>query len=134
MDLKSVVIDEKKALDTLLLKLEKQHEYVVKNDVFNMDAIVRDINESLREIAKIEMERRNITQGEAMGKIIEELKDEELEHEYRKVKKLLQEIQLQKSINDTLIRQSLSFTNKMIQYLNPDRSVKTYGAHGKMKR
>lgn len=134
MDLKSVVIDEKKALDTLLLKLEKQHEYVVKNDVFNMDAIVRDINESLREIAKIEMERRNITQGEAMGKIIEELKDEELENEYRKVKKLLQEIQLQKSINDTLIRQSLSFTNKMIQYLNPDRSVKTYGAHGKMKR
>lgn len=134
MDLKSVVINEKKALKELLIKLEKQHKYVVENDVFNMDAIVKDINESLREIAKIEMERRNITQGESMSKIIEELKDEELEYEYREVKKLLEELQLQKSTNDILIRQSLSFTNKMLQYLNPDRSAKTYGAYGKMKR
>lgn len=134
MDLKSVVINEKKALNTLLEKLEKQHKYVVENDIFNMDAIVKDINESLSEIAKIEMERRNITQGESMGKIIEELNDEELEYEYREVKKLLEELQLQKSTNDTLIKQSLSFTNKMLQYLNPDRSAKTYGAYGKMKR
>ena len=63
MDLKSIVINEKRALETLLERLEKQHKFVVENDVFNMDSIVRDINESLREIASIEMERRSLTNG-----------------------------------------------------------------------
>lgn len=134
MDLKTVVINEKIALEGLLIKLENQHEYVVKNDVFNMDSIVKDINHSLREIAKIEMERRNITSGKDMSRIVEELGDEELECEYREVKKLLHSLELQKSTNELLIKQSLSFTNKMLQYINPDRSAKTYGAYGKMKR
>lgn len=134
MNLKSIVINEKRALEALLVKLEKQHEFVVKNDVFNMDSIVRDINDSLREIANIEMERRNITSGEDMSKIVEELGDEELEREYREIKKLLHSLELQKSTNELLIKQSLSFSNKMLQYLNPDRSAKTYGAYGKMKR
>ncbi|KGK86050.1 flagellar protein FlgN [Clostridium sp. HMP27] len=134
MDLKSIVINEKRALETLLERLEKQHKFVVKNDVFNMDSIVRDINESLREIASIEMERRNLTTGKDMSKIVEEFGDEELEREYREIKKLLHSLELQKSINELLIKQSLSFTNKMLQYINPDRSVKTYGAYGKMKK
>lgn len=134
MDLKTVVINEKRALEGLLIKLENQHKYVVKNDVFNMDSIVKDINDSLREIAKIEMERRNITSGEDMSRIVEELGDEELEREYREIKKLLHSLELQKSTNELLIKQSLSFTNKMLQYLNPDRSAKTYGSYGKMKR
>lgn len=134
MNLKSIVINEKRALEALLVKLEKQHEFVVKNDVFNMDSIVRDINDSLREIANIEMERRTITSGEDMSKIVEELNDEELEREYREIKKLLHSLELQKSTNELLIKQSLSFTNKMLQYINPDRSAKTYGAYGKMKR
>lgn len=134
MNLKSVVINERKALESLLIKLEKQHEFVVKNDVFNMDSIVRDINDSLREIAKIEMERRNVTSGEDMSKIVESMGDEELEREYREVKKILHSLELQKGTNELLIKQSLSFTNKMLQYINPDRSSKTYGAYGKMKR
>lgn len=134
MDLKSIVINEKRALEALLERLEKQHEFVVKNDVFNMDSIVRDINDSLREIAGIEMERRNITSGKEMSKIVEELGDVELEREYREIKKLLHSLELQKGTNELLIKQSLSFTNKMLQYINPDRSAKTYGAYGKMKR
>ncbi|WP_097025902.1 flagellar protein FlgN [Clostridium peptidivorans] len=134
MNLKSVVINEKMALESLLVKLEKQHEFVVKNDVFNMDSIVRDINDSLKEIAKIEMERRNITSGEDMSKIVEELGDGELEGEYREVKKLLHALELQKSTNELLIKQGLRYTNKMLQYINPDRSAKTYGVYGKMRK
>lgn len=134
MNLKSVVINEKRALESLLVKLEKQYEFVVKNDVFNMDSIVRDINDSLKEIAKIEMERRNITSGEDMSKIVEDLGDEELEGEYREVKKLLHALELQKSTNELLIKQGLSYTNKMLQYINPDRSAKTYGVYGKMRK
>ncbi|WP_027625843.1 flagellar protein FlgN [Clostridium lundense] len=133
-ELNSIVVAEIKALEDLLQCLDRQHEYVAKNDVFKMEKIVEEINSCNKEIAKLEMERRKLTNGESMGKIVDSLNDKELEENYRKARKLIEELKVQKETNEILIKQGLGYTNRMLQVLNPDRQPKTYGAYGKMKR
>ena len=58
----------------------------------------------------------------------------ELENNYYKIKNLLQEVVLQKDTNELLIKQGLSFTNRILNVLNPVRETKTYNAYGKVKK
>ena len=122
----------------LLQLLEEQHSYIVKNDVFNMEAMVEKIQLCNQQIANSELKRREITKGLLEGKtfgfLIEELKDEELENSLRNIRKLLEEVRLQKDTNELLIKQGLSFTNRMLIMLNPDRQAKTYNGYGKIQR
>ena len=122
----------------LLQLLEEQHSYIVKNDVFNMEAMVEKIQLCNQQIANSELKRREITKGLLEGKtfgfLIEELKDEELENSLRNIRKLLEEVRLQKDTNELLIKQGLSFTNRMLIMLNPDRQAKTYNGYGKIGR
>ena len=122
----------------LLQLLEEQHSYIVKNDVFNMEAMVEKIQLCNQQIANSELKRREITKGLLEGKtfgfLIEELKDEELENSLRNLRMLLEEVRLQKDTNELLIKQGLSFTNKMLIMLNPDRQAKTYNGYGKIGR
>lgn len=133
-ELNSIVESEIKALEDLLECLDRQHEYIAKNDVFKMEKVVEEINSCNKEIAKWEMERRKLTNGESMGKIVDGLNDKELVENYRKARKLIEELKVQKETNEILIKQGLGYTNRMLQVLNPDRQPKTYGAYGKMKR
>ncbi|WP_315121920.1 flagellar protein FlgN [uncultured Clostridium sp.] len=129
----TIIVEETKFLEKLLVALEKQHEYITKNEVFKMEAVVEEIQNLNIEIAKWEMERRNLTKGRGMLEIVEELGDSEIENNYRKIRALVEELKTQKELNEALIRQGLGYTTKMLQILNPDRSPKTYGAYGKMK-
>jgi len=61
------------------------------------------------------------------------LNNEELENNYRSIKKLLEEIQLQRETNELLIRQGLGFTTQMLNVLNPNKGPKTYNAYGKRR-
>ncbi|MEW9093529.1 MAG: flagellar protein FlgN [Clostridiaceae bacterium] len=131
--LNNIILEETKFLEKLLVALEKQHEYITKNEVFKMEAVVQEIQNLNVEIAKWEMERRNLTKGRGMLEIVEELGDSEIENNYRKIRALVEELKTQKELNEALIRQGLGYTTKMLQILNPDRSAKTYGAYGKMK-
>ena len=132
-ELNSIILGEIKAFEELLEALDKQHEYIVKNDVFKMESIVDEIEEKSKNIAKWEMDRRKITKGRAMSEIIRECKDEELENNYRKARKLVEELNLQKDTNETLLKQGIVYANKMLQIINPNREAKTYSAYGKMK-
>lgn len=131
--LNNIILEETKFLEKLLVALEKQHEYIAKNEVFKMEAVVQEIQNLNVEIAKWEMERRNLTKGRGMLEIVEELGDSEIENNYRKIRALVEELKTQKELNEALIRQGLGYATKMLQILNPDRSPKTYGAYGKMK-
>lgn len=129
----TIIVEETKFLEKLLVALEKQREYITKNEVFKMEAVVEEIQNLNIEIAKWEMERRNLTKGRGMLEIVEELGDSEIENNYKKIRALVEELKTQKELNEALIRQGLGYATKMLQILNPDRSPKTYGAYGRMK-
>ena len=132
--LNKVMLQEIEAVGTLLLALEEQHRYIVVNDIFAMEACVDKIKEANKNIAYMEVERRKLTENRAMTDIIQELRDTELEDNYYKIKQLLQEVVLQKDTNELLIKQGLSFTNRILNVLNPVREVSTYNAYGKVKK
>lgn len=132
--LNDVMIKEIAAVKELLSALDKQHGYILKNDIFSLEKIVSDIQLINKKVAQIEMERRQITRGQSMRKIIYDLKDEETENNYRKMKILLQEVKVQNNSNNLLIKQNLSFTNRMLEVLNPNRQTKVYNSYGKFKR
>ncbi|QGU95053.1 flagellar protein FlgN [Clostridium bovifaecis] len=126
------------ALGTLLQLLEEQHLYIVKNDVFSMEAVVGKIQSCNQQVAAMEIKRREITKGlledKTFSKLIEELDDKELEKNFTNIRKMLEEVRIQKDTNEVLIKQGLSFTNRMLMILNPDRQAKTYNGYGKITR
>lgn len=136
LQLNELMIVQLQALGALLQLLEEQHLYIVKNDVFSMEAVVEKIQSCNQQIAAMEIKRREITkdllENKTFGKLIEELDDKELEKNFRNIRKMLEEVKLQKDTNDILIKQGLSFTNKMLMILNPDRQAKTYNGYGKI--
>jgi flagellar biosynthesis/type III secretory pathway chaperone len=132
--LNSVMLQEIEAVLMLLLALEEQHRCIIVNDIFALEACVGKIKEANKNIACIEVERRKLTESRAMTEIIEELRDDELENNYNKIKQLLQEVILQKDTNELLIKQGLSFTNRILNVLNPVRETKTYNAYGKVRK
>ena len=137
-DLLEVMKTQLLALDELLHVLEKQHEYIIKDDVFGMEAVVEEIQEINQKVANIELQRRrytnNLLDNKTLGQIIFELDNEELINVFRNLRKKLEEIRLQKDTNDLLIKQGISLNNRILAFLNPDRQAKTYNGYGKMKR
>lgn len=131
--LNKVMVQETEAVRNLLLELEEQHRCIIVNDIFGMEACVNKIKEANKNIAFMEVERRGLTKNKAMGIIIEEAHNLELEKNYNIIKMLLEEVILQKDTNELLIRQGLRFTNKMLNVLNPSKETMTYNAYGKVK-
>ena len=130
--LKNVMIKEYSALEELLKSLEKQHELFLKNDVFALENIVKTIETNNRSIAELEVERRKITGENSMNEIVRTFKDEELENNYRNIKKLLQEIKVQKESNELLFKQGLVFTNRVLNIFSPNKNLKTYNSLGRI--
>lgn len=128
-----IIVEEYKALKTLLDALDEQFECLTKRDVFGLDKVSKKLQQCSVEVARWEMERRKLTNGKTMKDIIEEAKDKELEDNYTKVIKLLSAIELQKHTNDMLIKQGLGFATQMLNFLNPNKGPKTYNSYGKHK-
>jgi len=133
-ELNNIMIREIEAVEELLMTLELQHKCLASNDVIGMDGCVAKLENCSRKIAEWETKRRQCTEGAAMSVVINEADSEELEKNYRKIKRLLEEAKLQKDTNELLIKQGLGFTTKVLNIMNPDRAPKTYNAYGKMGR
>ncbi|AWZ48161.1 flagellar biosynthesis protein FlgN [Clostridiaceae bacterium 14S0207] len=133
--LKDIFTRELKALNRLLETLEEQHKYIVKSEVFKLEKMKSEIEKVNKDVALIEMERRSLTGGESVNEIVSRYEDEELSILYRDIKKVLNELKLQKETNEVLIKQELGFTTQMLNLLNPKSGTpKTYNAYGKVKR
>lgn len=133
--LKDIFTRELEALNRLLETLEEQHKYIVKNEVFKLEKMKSAIEQVNKGVALIEMERRNLTGEESVNEIVSRYEDEELSVLYRDIKKVLNELELQKETNEVLIKQELGFTTQMLNLLNPKSGTpKTYNAYGKVKR
>jgi hypothetical protein len=131
----SILVKETEELRKLLVLLEEQHELLINNDILKLEEIVDRIQLCNKGVAEGEVERRKLTNNQPMKDIILEINDLELEENYRKIIKLLNEVKVQKETNDMLIKMGLGFSAKMLGILKPaDRNNTTYSSHGKYKK
>lgn len=133
-ELKKVMEDESCALKNLNTLLKEQQKAFVKNDIFKLEALVKKIEDSKICIAKLEVERRNLSKDKTMKEIKNELKDEKIDEFYKNIGDEIMKIQTQKDANQLLLKQGLVFTNKMLRIFNPVRDAKTYNYSGKINR
>lgn len=133
-ELKVIIFEQKKILQNLLKLLDEQYNLVLNKDVIALGKISEDIEEEGKKLATIEIKRRNIASEEEFNNFIKNTDDEHITNVYNEMKELLTNLQKQKDINNTLIKQRLFFTNKMINVIKPSKSVNTYNAYGKVGR
>lgn len=133
-ELKVIIFEQKKILQNLLKLLDEQYNLVLNKDVIALGKIAEDIEEEGKKLATIEIKRRNIASEEEFNNFIKNTDDEHITNVYNEMKELLTNLQKQKDINNTLIKQRLFFTNKMINVVKPSKSVNTYNAYGKVGR
>ena len=133
-ELKVIIFEQKKILQNLLKLLDEQYNLVLNKDVIELGKIAEDIEEEGKKLATIEIKRRNIASEEEFNNFIKNTDDEHITNVYNEMKELLINLQKQKDINNTLIKQRLFFTNKMINVIKPSKSVNTYNAYGKVGR
>lgn len=131
--LKRILMHETLALETLLKSLDEQYLNLINNEAFKLEVIVAQIDNNCREIAKWEVERRSLLGDKEISSVIREIGDRQLDIDYRSIKKLIAEVQVQKESNEMLIKQGLGFTTKVLSILNPDRTPKTYKPNGKRR-
>lgn len=133
-ELKVIIFEQKKILQNLLKLLDEQYNLVLNKDVIALGKIAEDIEEEGKKLATIEIKRRNIASEEEFNNFIKNTDDEHITNVYNEMKELLTNLQKQKDINNTLIKQRLFFTNKMINVIKPSKSINTYNAYGKVGR
>lgn len=131
--LKEIFKHEFDALTALLASLNEQFIALTHNEALKLEAIVGKLDGNCREIAKWEVERRNLLAGKEISVVIAGIGDKQLDTDYRSIKKLVAAVQVQKDSNDMLIRQGFAFTTKILNILNPDRTPKTYKSNGRRR-
>ncbi len=131
-ELKLVMFEEKKLLQELLDLLDKQHEAIVAKELMTLEKLTEHIEAAGKSIAAVEIKRRGLVKEDSFSEIIETSDDNHIKEVYKEIKGLLNNLETQKSTNDTLIKQNLFFTNKMISVIKPQKSVGTYDSYGKV--
>lgn len=132
--LKEILIVEGKRLEELLVLLDKQYKLILNKDIFNMEAITEEIQLKNKEVAEAEVQRRKFLGNTSIKEYVNNSKDSELDEVYRAMKRLLNELILQKDTNELLIKQQVAFTNKLLNIMNPKKDAATYNSYGNIKR
>ena len=131
--IKVIIYEEKNILKELLSLLDEQYDSIINKDIIKMDKIAGKLDETSKELAKIEIQRRNIMGSEASIKnIVNDCDDENIKSAYEEIVSTLRMVQLQKEANDTLIKQKLFFTKKMINFIKPSKDIGVYNAYGRV--
>lgn len=130
--LKLVIFEQKEVLQELLNLLDKQYDFILSKEVINLDKIASEMDEISKKLATIELKRRNLSEGADLKKLIEDSQDNHIKDAYENIKIALINIQLQKETNETLIKQNLFFTHKMLNMIKIPNSTGTYNSYGKI--
>jgi len=131
--LKVVIFEEKNIIKNLLTLLDEQYNLIIDKDVIKMDKIAKQLDESAKNLARIEIKRRNIMGSESsMKEVVEASDDEKIKQAYEEIQATLKMIEIQKEANEILIKQRLFFTQKMINCIKPNKGIGTYNAYGQV--
>jgi len=115
--IKVIIYEEKNILKELLSLLDEQYDSIINKDIIQMDKIASKLDETSKELAKIERQRRNIMGSEASIKnIVNDCDDENIKSAYEEIVSTLRMVQLQKEANDTVsIRKPLFYVAFLCQ-------------------
>ncbi|MCC3869521.1 flagellar protein FlgN [Terrisporobacter mayombei] len=131
--LKVIIFEEKNIIKNLLTLLDEQYNFIIDKDVIKMDKIAKELDEVSKDLARIEIKRRNIMGSEASIKeVVEASNDEKIKQAYEEIQTTLKMIEIQKEANEILIKQRLFFTRKMINCIKPNKGIGTYNAYGQV--
>ncbi|WP_148557980.1 flagellar export chaperone FlgN [Terrisporobacter petrolearius] len=131
--LKVVIFEEKNIIKNLLTLLDEQYNLIIDKDVIKMDKIAKELDESAKNLARIEIKRRNIMGSESsMKEVVEASDDEKIKQAYEEIQATLKMIEIQKEANEILIKQRLFFTQKMMNCIKPNKGIGTYNAYGQV--
>ena len=132
-EIKVIIYEEKNILKNLLALLDEQYDCIINKEIIKMDKVASKLDETSKQLAKIEIQRRNIMGSEAsMKEIVQLCDDENIKSAYEEIVSTLRMVQLQKEANDTLIKQKLFFTKKMINFIKPSKDIGVYNAYGRV--
>ena len=132
-ELKVVIYEQRKLFKKLLDLLDEQHEFIINKEVTKMDKIAKDLESISRDIAKLEIQRRNIiSEGVSMSSLVVSCDDDKIKEAYEEIKSNIKMIELQKEANQTLLKQRLFFTKKMMNVIKPNQGIGTYNAYGQV--
>ena len=132
-ELNDVILKEIVEIEETIRLLEEQSRFVLSENVIEMEGIVPKIAACNRNIAILEMKRKELIKGESLSRIVALSGNMELDSNYRKITALVSKAANVKDLNVDLLKQRLNFTNKLLLVLNPDRTSKIYNSYGKMK-
>ena len=135
-DLKVIIYEEKNVLSKMLNLLDEQYKYILEKDIKNLNNIVKDLEDTSRELASLEIKRRSIVgEDNSMKSIVDEINDEHVMEAYKDIVSTVRMIDLQKETNNTLLKQELFFTKKMINFIKPNnKTPNTYNSYGQIKK
>ncbi|MEG0022491.1 MAG: flagellar protein FlgN [Bacilli bacterium] len=132
-ELKVIIYEQKKLFKELLNMLDEQYEFIINKEVTKMDKIAKKLENISRDIAKIEIQRRNIIGAETkMSSLIDNCDDVKIKESYEEIKTSIKMIEIQKEANQTLLKQRLFFTKKMMNVIKPNQGMGTYNAYGQV--
>lgn len=133
-ELNELIDKQQEHLKELLVLLEVQCKMIIAKDVFGLESIIEKVDNQSKAIAQIEVARRKLIGNESLVGFIKQSNDIALKNSYDKLMKTLHDAIEKKNTNELLIKQQLTFTNKMLTIMNPDRQAKIYNSYGSLSK
>lgn len=132
-ELKVIIYEQRKMFKELLNLLDEQYDLILGKDPTLLDKIARKLENVSRDIAKLEIQRRNIVGSDfSMGTLIEENDDKNIKDAYEEIKSTIKMIEVQKESNHVILKQKLFFTKKMLNVIKPSQGTGTYNYCGQV--
>lgn len=132
-ELKVIIYEQRKMFKELLNLLDEQYDLILGKDPTLLDKIARKLENVSRDIAKLEIQRRNIVGSDfTMGTLIEENDDKNIKEAYEEIKSTIKMIEVQKESNHVILKQKLFFTKKMLNVIKPSQGTGTYNYCGQV--
>ena len=133
-ELIKLMTDQEKDLKLLLDLLEIQNEMILKKDLFGLEGLVDKLNECSKRIAKQEVQRRKILGKNSISETVEKSNNKDLKQSYENIRNTLKLVLSKKETNEILLKQKIIFNTKMLNIMNPNRTIKTYNSYGNLSR
>ena len=92
-ELKLVIFEEKKILQSLLELLDEQYSLILSKDIIGLGKIADKIEEVGKNLAASEIKRRKIVSEEEFNNFIKNINDEHIKGVYEEIKNLLNNLQ-----------------------------------------
>lgn len=132
-ELKVIIYEQRKLFREVLNLLDEQYNLILGKDVKLLEKVAKKLENASRNVAKLEIQRRNIVGSNfSMVSLIEESDDKNIKEAYEEIKQTIKMIEIQKESNDVILKQKLFFNKKMLNVLKPSQGIGTYNYSGQV--